>query len=156
MLKYVIDEAVTEDCLHKAAMIADTYRGRDKWYLQFVAILNSVPDYYLANASPMLFRRCICLKQYAYGTTGVMTGINSNPETDYLWNPFKSVPVYKMDKKMKALKEKYDLWISEGKLIRFVSRCIIFFMLNEEMTHIEQCVLFCQSFELFEVNETRV
>jgi hypothetical protein len=151
MLQYILDETVTEDCLHKFTFM-DPCRGRDKWYLQIAAVLNSVPDYYIANTSPMLFRRCICMKQYNYGTMGVLTGINNSPTTDYLWNPFKAVPFEKMDERMKANKILYDKCMSEGKLVRFVQRSILFFMLNEEMTHIEQRVAYCESLELFEAN----
>ena len=71
---------------------------------------------------------------------------------DYLWNPFKTIHVEKMDEKMKSMKAKYDKCIIEGKLIRFVSKVMMFFMLNKEMTHIEKRVSYCESFEIFEAN----
>jgi hypothetical protein len=151
MLRYILDESVTEDLLTTIDNMYDC-RGREKWYLQSVAILNSVPDFYVAFTKPMLFRRCICMKQYCYGTTGVLTGLNSSPQTDYLWNPFKAIPFEKMDERMKEYKVLYDKCMSEGKLVRFVKRSFLFLILNEEMTHIEQRVAHCESFELFEAN----
>ena len=68
---------------------------------------------------------------------------------DYLWNPFKTIHVEKMDEKMKSMKAKYDKCIIEGKLIYKVLK---FYMLNKETTHIEKRVAYCESFELFEAN----
>ena len=151
MLKYIVDEAVTEDCIIKTAYL-DVVQGRSKWYDQVVNILNTTPDYYIANTSPMFFGRCIVVNQFSYGTFGILTGINNNPETHYLFNPFTAIPIERMDDTIKELKYKYDKWTSEGKLIRFVRRVIIFYILNEELTHIEQRVSHCDSLELFEVD----
>ena len=150
-VKYVINDAVSEDCILKSASL-NAYSGRNKWYDQLETVLNCVPDFYVANTQPMLFRRCIVFKQYSYGTTGVLTGINNNPKKDFLWNIFKATPIEKMDDKMRTLKIKYDKCISEGKLIRFVRKVILFYMLNKEMTHFEQRVSYCESLELYEAN----
>ena len=124
--------------------------GRDKIYARQVAILNSIPDFYVAYTAPMLFRRYVCFKNYAYGTSGAMTGLNNSPKTDYLWNPFKAYPEEKLTEKMQALKVKYNKWMSEGKLIRGVHKTIFFFVMNEEMTHFEQRIVHSDSLELFE------
>ena len=150
-LKYVIYETFAKNCINKPPYL-DEFQGRGKIYAAISAVLNCVPDFFIANTKPMYFGRCIVMKQYAYGTTGVLTGLNNSASTDYLWNPFKALPTEKMDEKMKAMKLNYDKWISEGKLIQFVQRCIIFYMLNKELTHIEQRVTHCESFEIFEAN----
>ena len=150
-LNYLTNEVFTVDCVIKSQFLNE-YRGRDKWYDKYVAVLKTIPDFYLANTSPILYGRCIVIKQYCYGTTGVQTGLNNSSKTDYLWNPFKALPVEKMDAKMLALKAKYDKFLSEGKLCKFSRVMIIFYMLNEEMTHIEQVVSYCDSFDIFESN----
>ena len=150
-LKFLINEVATEDCLLKVSYL-EVYHGRDKWYDQLVTILNTVPDLYVANTPPMLYHRSIVMKQYRYGTMGALTGINNNAKKDYLWNPFKTLPVEKMDAKMKSMKATYDKCIIEGKLMHFDYKVIVFYMLNKEMTHFEQRVSYCESFELYEAN----
>ena len=70
-LKELIDEVVTKDCLIKTPHL-EAYRGRDTWYDQLITVLNAIPYLFVAYTSPMLFRRCIVMKQYNYGTTGAL------------------------------------------------------------------------------------
>ena len=113
----------------------------------------NVPDYYVLHSEPKIYKHCISLKHYAFGS-----GINSQlvkDENKHLWNPFETLSmIEKMDEDMLKLKQKYDKCISENITCRFVQKAVAFYILNKEMTHFEARIIKSQSLQLFEDKET--
>ena len=144
----MIDFAFTEDCFIKNPYL-NPFSGRELLLTLYKHMLTIAPDFHLLFSKPELYHRAITVAVYVTGTTGKRTGLTPQEQKlDYLYNFFKCVPESRMDSKMLTMKVQYDRLLAENKLFRFEQKSTVFYILNEEKTHIEKRIVHNHFFNL--------
>jgi hypothetical protein len=138
MLREIISDTFTNDCLVKI-FFTNTFKvGRDKLYESHTEMLRLIPDVCIVSSPPILNEKelTITYEHIVTGTSGKIFGLPSNSKTETI-NPFK-IPTELMDDNLRLQSEKYDNFMSQNKLFSFQLKAIITLQLNEDMTHFEK------------------
>jgi hypothetical protein len=150
MLKELLNDTVTNDCIYKNAF-SSALIGRTIFYESHAGMLRIIPDLCMICSKASLTDNIITYDQVVTGTSGKMVGLGSNDKSEVLVNPFK-IPEEHMDNNLRTQFLKYEMYMRQNKLFSFQHKVTISLFLNENMTHIEKRIADIFRFEVSDAN----